>query len=263
MKEIEELPAKYHDILNNYIRVGKRLLKQKDNLMSPLTKRVEELQTTLEDKLTTYKSESFTIYKTERGLQMIYYPPTWESGGLWTRLLLKPAKTFDDIFNQIISGFQEGSNVVHKEDHPRLRKELSELISKIKRDNIFLFFEYLKTKEELEMIDKGIIKKQRVLDSLYKKVKKMWEEDYPLKPGMEVLYYTTTPVTIKKGTVTKIIDSDVYILTEKKRTVTRDITCIKWDNKFEHIPLSKQMNILYVRVPDEWKENRINFYPIP
>lgn len=263
MKEIEELPVEYHKVLNDYIRIGKRLLNQKDNLMGPLTKRVRELQATLEEKLITYESESFTILKTEQGLQLICYPSAWGSGGLWVRLRFIGVKTFNDVFENMFKSLGENSSAEHKEDFPRLREELTELVSKIKKDNILLFFEYVKTSEELETIDRGIMKKQGVLDSLYKEVKKMWETKYPLKPGMEVLYYTGLPVTIKKGTVTKVIDSDVYILTEKKRTVTRDITCIKWDNKFEHIPLSKQMNILYVRVPDEWKENRINFYPIP
>ena len=270
MRELERIDPKYYDILNDYIRVGKRLLPQRKRIENPLYKKRNELFNKFTESLLKYKSESFSI-KAEKGvitytsLYIKCKPKRWCSTGFGSYLRIDKANTFKDMFADMIDRLSDSKWCagIESKDNPasKILKELYDFIEKIKQENILLFFEYIRTRDKYNRVVKLISRKLNAQNERYKELEKMWNHDNPPMPGLTVKYKTADGKEKREGIIKGISeDSKVYIKTPGNKTISRNIKDVTWPNCFRNTVLRACIFDLWSGVPIIWKENRVDFY---
>lgn len=271
MKEIEHIDPKYYNILNDYIRVGKRLLFQKENLLKPLYRRKKELYNQLADNFSKYKTETFQIHITTvcgdpyKNITITCMPRTWDSNGFWEDVEINTANTFKDMFKGIINKLEESYYLQVESTEQTsndVLEELYDLIYTIKKDNALLFFEYIKVRERYNKVSKAISRKDTTQTQRYNTIKAMWNKDNFPQSGMPVKYIANNYRDQREGTIVKLSDDYqvTYIKTKGNKTIQRDTSCVTWPNKFQDTVLCSCLTQLYACIPEIWKEKKLDFF---
>ena len=268
IKEIEKIAPRYYNLLNDYIRIGKRTLSQKKNVLEPLKKRADEILHTLADNFCKHSTGIFKIYNNSAAyvdLKIECKPETWEGIGFLRDINLEGAYSFKEMFKDIIdllnTSYYLRITYLKEQSPAKVLAELYELIEEIRKENIMLFFKYIKTKEALNKIKELLAKKEKLLDQKLDTIRDIWDRDTLPKPGMPITY-ATSDYTQREGIVVKYSDNgrEVYIKTKGNKTIKRGLQFTSWSNKFHNTDLYYGMRLLRHKIPEVWKEKRLEFY---
>ena len=271
VKEIEFLPPKYYPLLNDYIRIGKRLLSQK----KLVDKKEQELDEAKQNLYKLFDGKDFGIFKFkileyygDKLLILSYLASDAESDAKdisWT--IDFEDKTFEEAFLEPSENFLATSKHYHSmnsfDEEKKYKDDYDELhrvIKEMKRLTAFNFFLYKKLEESLNKIWKAFNNKKGEQSDRYMKLKEMWVIDHRPTVGQPVIYYTTDYREKRKGTITKITNSHIYIKSSAGKTISRLSHAIQWPEKFSETAFSFAMSELQYYVPECWKEKRLDYY---
>lgn len=257
MKELETAPKNCYFLLNEIIRIGKRLISQRT-----LLRKTDEQYRTLEKKIYSefckHKTPhfSFAIWKEDKHNYLQFYFFNGDSLSHWELLF-----AFRD-FNRI---FEEPRSFITN-SYPELIEEFDSLLDGIKRVVALDFFSFKKIEKFYAKITKLIHEKENIVDNMTSELQRLWNIQHFPKIGDRVEYQTSEGRKLLKGTLVEIVGNlrnEMKIKTEKGAIIPRWTSNVRWKECFENTELCKAiLEFGKDRVPECWKENRLDFYPV-
>lgn len=221
MKELETVPENCYFLLNEIIRIGKRLVSQR-----ALLKKTDEQYRTLEKKIylefRKYKTPhfSFAIWKDDKQdyLQLYFFDK--DSLFHWELLF-----TFRD-FNRV---FVEPRTFITN-NYPELIEEFDYLLDRIKKVVALDFFSFKKIEKFYSKITKLIREKEDIVNNLTLELQRLWNIQHFPKVGDKVEYQTSERRKLSKGTLVEIVGdlrNEMKIKTEKGTIIPRWTSDVK------------------------------------
>ena len=263
---MEQIPAKLYSLLNDYIRVGKRLLKQK-SLVFKKEKEYLNLRNKIYQKFAKHKVGSFEFEipnEFNTGNIFLHWHPKQRRNSWSWNLSIIDQKTFESIFNDPILDISDRTNYGNDKEEINLymetNKDLRDMINEIKKDVAIDFFAYRFIEENYHKLYNVFTRKKRGQDRRYLQIMKIWNDEHPLKVGQEVLYYGSDGYK-KRGTVINVVpDLGADIKSQGGRKIFRQNDLFTWSGNFNETKLRGLLLQLTVSVPNCWKEGKIDFY---
>lgn len=252
---IENIPDSVKPLLNEFIRKGKRLSLQHDGILKKYINKNKEHQERIIEKIRNISSPTFKV--TEDGSLKI--PTTGVTSVVHGNF---NAITISGIYNlEVIFGL-DGSDP----NNP-LYIEYTKWYNELKKEIALDFFLYKKFLVSFNRVLESFRRKELKLNDLLRSVEKIWNANYLPSINNRIQYADP-----KYGAY---VDCIVKAIFPEKRTLIIQ-TCssspsqakhvqydmCKWDKAFHLTQLYRYATILITiyRIPDIWKENRIDFY---
>lgn len=259
--KLEYIDKKYYSILNDFIRIGKREAKKWDDLNRFYDKKVKPYyEETLEALKKGYKTELFEIrvgkdFSNDKVI-ILYLPSLQKKYPLYIDINLTATNT-KGMFDFIIKYFRE------KKYSQEAVDDLENLIDRVKKENSHIFLQYTRRNKTYQYLYDKVSKIHQAQFERMKKIRDMWDKDTIPQVGGPILYEDDYG-NYHKGIVVKIKgkNNDIFtIRAGNNKIIERDRYDSSPYNAFYLTFLHECLiDILAGKVPECWKENRVDFY---
>lgn len=251
---METIPVECYPDLNDFIRIGKRLISQR-RLRKKSNTKVLIQREKICLKICDFKSEHFSFKINEHS--------TYQESVVLIGPVRDPNNIYDvDMFVFIPFGIVLNSflNQVSLE----YQEELEALIRKVRSSLALDFYILKQLKERADKISHAVGNKFRAQELRIKTIEKLWDEAYlkDIPPGAKILYRNKYETLCEGIFVKYYVDGRLVINTyEGEYVVGRDRV---WYKKFTLTDLQNAIIDLHQwdQIPDCWKENKLDFYDV-
>lgn len=255
MKEIEHIDPIYYSALNDFIRVGKRLISH-HKLLNKIFKEYRKLESNI--------CKEFCKHSTEHvGFRII------EERNKKTSLLISIPRTrnidfcvqfrYCKCFDEAFSIFNSPYLIFYSKD----KEEIEVIKEKVKRIIIVKYFKFKKIEEYYLKIAKLIQEEHDLQNERLFHLQRLWDSKHFPRVGETIKYSVGN--RWKTGTLIKISNTnigEVYIKTEKGSRILRYYHQIRGKDYLVYTELWKNIQQLAnkLEVPECWRKNCVEFY---